>query len=84
MHLSMKSIDKTTRRKKSLLYTGVIITSVGLTFMIIGTHMLLNPELTMGCNGVVTNSVSCKLKFTLLSGIPVLLGIGLLFYRKRL
>jgi len=48
-----------------------------------GVFMLLDPESTLSCNGVVTNSASCKRQFTLFALLFVVVGLGFLFAKAK-
>ena len=79
----MDTFKKVKRLRRRFRFLGFVFTLVGSILLVSGIGMLLDPESTMTCNGVVTNSKSCKIQFTSFAGTSVLIGIGFLFAKKN-
>ena len=77
-------MNNVNNKGKSYLYIGVIFVAGGCVFMIMGIHLLLNPDIAVSCNGELSTSISCKSSAVKTGGILLLIGIGLLFVRYRL
>lgn len=69
------------RRRSRRLYRlmGFVFSLIGGMLAVSGVFLLLDPEATLNCNGVVTNSPGCKRQFTLFGSMFFAVGLGLLF-----
>jgi hypothetical protein len=78
----MDTFKKVKKLRRRFRFLGFVFTLVGGTLFISGIGMLLDPESIITCNGVRTNSQSCKIQFTTFSGTFLLIGLGFLFAKK--
>ncbi len=62
---------------------GFVFVLVGGMLFVNGIVLLLNPDATMSCNGVVTNDPGCKRQFVTFSAVFVLVGLAFLFSPRR-
>jgi len=78
----MGTFKKLKQARRRARFVGFMFVVIGGLMTAIGVVSLFNPEATMSCNGVVTNSASCKVQFALTNMSFVVLGIGCLVIPK--
>ena len=76
-------LKKRKRSRRLYRLIGFTFSLVGGMLAISGVFLLLDPDATLSCNGVVTNSPSCKRQFTLFGSMFFVVGLGFLFARSH-
>ena len=83
MQNRMKTFKKLKRTRRQIRFMGLMFVMTGGVFAVNGFVMLLDPESTLSCNGVVTNSLSCKVRFTTFAVSFLVVGIVSVFAPVR-
>lgn len=81
--MDTKILKRRKRSRRLYRLIGFMFSLVGGMLAISGLFLLLDPEATLNCNGVVSNSPSCKRQFTLFGAMFFVIGLGLLFAKGQ-
>jgi glucose-6-phosphate-specific signal transduction histidine kinase len=83
MNTERKIFKKMQRMRRYCRALGSAFVLVGGFLTVMGIHLILNPDMTMVCNGVVTNSIECKRGAVIFALLFFFLGLFMLFAKKE-